>query len=52
MIMPYFILNTIEKRGDEWVLLSSEGKVLGRHDTKEQARQQERAIKAAERATG
>lgn len=38
----------IEKRGDKWVLLSSDGsKVLGEHDTKEKAEEQERAIQAS-----
>lgn len=45
-------LNVIEKRGDEWVVLSEKGKVLGRHDTKKSAKRQLRAIEAAKRATG
>lgn len=37
---------TIEKRGDAFVLLSHEGKVLGTHGTREEAEAQERAIEA------
>ena len=38
----------IEKRGSEYVLVSGAGKVLGTHDSKAKAEEQERAIKAAE----
>lgn len=37
---------TIEKRGDEWCLISGAGKVLGCHDSREKAAKQEAAIKA------
>ena len=37
----------IQKRGDKWVLISKDGgKVLGTHETKEDAEKQERAIQA------
>lgn len=39
----------VEKRGDEYVLVSDTGRVLGRHKTRAAAEEQERAIKAAER---
>lgn len=39
--------DTIEKRGDKYVLLSASGEVLGEHDSEEEARAQERAIEAA-----
>jgi hypothetical protein len=39
--------DTIERRGDKYVLLSAAGDVLGEHDSEEAARAQERAIKAA-----
>jgi hypothetical protein len=34
----------IKKRGNNWVLLSSEGKVLGTHPSKQKALAQETAI--------
>lgn len=38
----------IRKRGDKYVLLSKDGKqVLGTHDTRKQAEEQEKAILAA-----
>lgn len=36
--------DTIEKRGDKYVLLSASGEVLGEHDTREDAEAHERAI--------
>ena len=41
--------DTIEKRGDKYVLLSSSGQVLGTHATRAGAEAQERAIEAAKR---
>lgn len=43
----HFTTDTIEKRGDKYVLLSSEGEVLGEHDTEELAKAQEQAIASA-----
>ena len=44
-------LAVIRHEGDEWVLYDSEGsEVLGRHDTKEEAKEQERAIQASKHA--
>lgn len=44
-------LAVIRHEGDEWVLYDSEGsEVLGRHDTKEEAEEQERAIQASKHA--
>ncbi len=41
----------IKQEGDEWVLYDSEGEeVLGRHDTKEEAKEQEQAIQANKHA--
>lgn len=45
-------LNKIEKRNGKWVVLSENGKLLGKHDTKKSAKKQLRAIEAAKRATG
>lgn len=40
------ILNEIiRKEGNEWILYSKKGKVLGRHPTKKKAKKQEQAIK-------
>ncbi len=39
--------DTIEKRGDKYVLISSSGEVLGEHDSEAEAQAQERAIEAA-----
>lgn len=42
----------IRHEGDEWVLYDSKGeKVLGRHDTKKGAKEQERAIQASKHAS-
>jgi len=38
------IVERIRRRGNKWVLLSKTGKVLGTHDTKQQARNQEIAV--------
>lgn len=38
------INETVRQRGNKWVLLSSAGKVLGTHDTKQEAKAQETAI--------
>jgi len=41
------VLNEIIKHeGSKWILYSHKGKVLGRHDSKKNALNQERAIKA------
>lgn len=37
---------TIEKRGDKWCLIASDGKSLGCHPTREEAVEQEKAVKA------
>lgn len=39
--------DSIEKRGEKWVVLSGAGKVLGTHDTEEEAKKQLAAIEAA-----
>ncbi len=39
--------DTIEKRGDKYVLVSASGEVLGEHDSEAEAQAQERAIEAA-----
>ena len=48
------ILNeVIKKEGNKWVLYSKDGsKVLGRHDTKEDAKKQEAAIKINKKKKG
>jgi hypothetical protein len=45
--MPELTTDTIEKRGDLYVLLSAAGEVLGEHETRELAEEQERSIEAA-----
>jgi len=40
----------IEEREGKWVVLSMEGKVLGTHETKEQAEEQLRAVEASKHA--
>jgi len=42
----------IVKRNDKFVLLSREGKVLGRHDSKKEAQNQEQAIEISKAAQG
>lgn len=43
----------IVKEGKQWVLRTKDGaKILGRHETREGAQQQEWAINAAKRAKG
>jgi hypothetical protein len=39
--------DSIEKRGDKYVLVSASGEVLGEHDSEAEAQAQERAIEAA-----
>lgn len=40
----------IEKRGEQWVVLSMEGEVLGTHETEEQARAQLGAVEASKKS--
>lgn len=40
------IAKYVEQRGDDWVVLSESGKVLGRHKTRKEALEQLRAIEA------
>jgi hypothetical protein len=41
----------IVKVGERWILYSKDGKtILGKHDTRAEAEEQERAIKASEAA--
>lgn len=52
-IVPEEHADVIKKRGGSWVLLSKKtGKVLGTHETKEQAEAQERAVQANKHADG
>lgn len=44
--------DVVEKRGSKWVVLSKDGKVLGTHDTEEEALKQLRAVEAAKAARG
>ena len=39
-------MKLIQDKNKKWVVRSSNGKVLGRHDTKADARQQQAAIEA------
>lgn len=45
-LLNKILLEYIRKRGDEWVVVSKKGKILGRHKTKKSALNQLRAIEA------
>jgi len=38
----------IEKRGSKWAVVSKSGRVLGTHDSKRKAREQQKALYASE----
>ena len=42
--MPY----RIQKKGSKWVDIKEGGKVMGTHDTKKEAREQQKALYASE----
>lgn len=47
-VLRWFIRETIRRCGSKWCLYSkSKGKLLGKHDTKEEAEDQEKAIHAS-----
>ena len=40
---------TVRRRGSKWVLVASDGKVLGTHDTAKEAQAQEAAIERSKK---